>query len=43
MTEKFLIDNPKVLEELQLTEPITVSGKYPVYENKQYKFIIIHE
>ena len=43
MTGRFVIDNPDVLSELELSTPIIVHGKYTVYEKEQYKFIIIHE
>ena len=38
-----VIDDKAILNELGLSESITVYGKYKVYENKDYKFIIIHE
>ena len=38
-----VIDNPYVLNQLGLTEPIIIKGEYQVYESENYKYIIIHE
>lgn len=38
-----VIDNPEVLASLNKSAPIIVHGDYDVYEDDQYKFIIISE
>src|SRR5690606_5284065 len=40
---ELIIDNPKVLKELEVTKPIIIHGEYKVYENEDYKYIIIDE
>jgi hypothetical protein len=40
---ELVIDNPNILKELGLNEPIVVKGEYQVIESNDYKFIIIHE
>ncbi len=43
ITGALVIDNPTILEELGISEAITIQGQYQVYENEEYQFIIIHE
>lgn len=43
ITGELMIDNPKILNDLNLIEPIIVHGEYIVHENKDYKYIIIYE
>lgn len=40
---ELIIDNPKILKELEVTKPIIIHGEYKVYENEDYKYIIIDE
>ncbi len=40
---ELLIDNRELLSELKIRTPISVKGKYPVYQSKDYVFIILQE
>ncbi|HHT51738.1 MAG TPA: hypothetical protein GX007_00955 [Bacteroidales bacterium] len=42
ITGPLVIDNPNILDQLGLKEPIIVKGEYQVYESENYKYIIIH-